>query len=91
VGDLIHEPGVHERVPLDEPVLLLARGAGLSVNPLQPSGWKPSVISGPAEEIADSLRTFRQAGFTQVDIMLGPGTIEAFEAMAPVVELLRAD
>ena len=68
----------------------IGRGAGLSVNPLQPSGWRPSVISGSAEEIADSLRTFRDAGFTQVDLMLGPGTIEAFEAMAPVVELLRA-
>lgn len=24
-------------------------------------------------------------------IMLGPGTLEAFEAMAPVLELIRAD
>lgn len=69
----------------------IGRGAGISVNPLQPSGWKPSVISGTAEEIADALRSFREAGFTQVDIMLGPGTVEAFEAMAPVVERLRAD
>lgn len=68
----------------------IGRGAGISVNPLQPSGWKPSVISGTAEEIADALRSFREAGFTQVDIMLGPGTVEAFEAMAPVVERLRA-
>ena len=53
----------------------------------------PGRASSPAqpEEIADALRTFREAGFTQVDLMLGPGTIEAFEAMAPVVELLRAD
>jgi alkanesulfonate monooxygenase SsuD/methylene tetrahydromethanopterin reductase-like flavin-dependent oxidoreductase (luciferase family) len=69
----------------------IGRGAGISVNPLQPSGWRPSVVSGPPEEIADSLRSFRDAGFTQVDIMLGPGTIEAFEAMVPVLELLRAD
>lgn len=69
----------------------IGRGAGISVNPLQPSGWKPSVISGTADEIADALRSFREAGFTQVDIMLGPGTVEAFEAMAPVVERLRAD
>lgn len=69
----------------------IGRGAGISLNPLQPSGWRPSVISGPPEEIADALRSFRDAGFTQVDIMLGPGTIEAFEAMAPVLELLRAD
>jgi alkanesulfonate monooxygenase SsuD/methylene tetrahydromethanopterin reductase-like flavin-dependent oxidoreductase (luciferase family) len=67
------------------------RGAGVSVNPMEPSGWRPSVISGPPEEIADGLRSFRDAGFTQVDIMLSPGTVEAFDAMAPVVELLRAD
>ncbi|MEX0865492.1 MAG: hypothetical protein WD269_11585 [Acidimicrobiia bacterium] len=52
---------------------------------------RPSVISGSSEEIANALSSFREAGFTQVDIMLGPGTIEAFEAMAPVLELLRAD
>jgi alkanesulfonate monooxygenase SsuD/methylene tetrahydromethanopterin reductase-like flavin-dependent oxidoreductase (luciferase family) len=69
----------------------IGRGAGVSVNPLQPSGWRDSVISGPPEEIADALRTFREAGFTQVDLMLGPGTVEAFDALAPVVEQLRAD
>jgi alkanesulfonate monooxygenase SsuD/methylene tetrahydromethanopterin reductase-like flavin-dependent oxidoreductase (luciferase family) len=69
----------------------LGRGAGVSVNPLQPAGWRESVISGSAEEIADALRSFGEAGFTQVDIMLGPGTMEAFDAMAPVLELLRAD
>jgi alkanesulfonate monooxygenase SsuD/methylene tetrahydromethanopterin reductase-like flavin-dependent oxidoreductase (luciferase family) len=69
----------------------IGRGAGVSVNPLQPGGYRPSVISGSAGEIADSIRTFREAGFTQVDLMLGPGTIEAVDAMAPVLELLRAD
>jgi alkanesulfonate monooxygenase SsuD/methylene tetrahydromethanopterin reductase-like flavin-dependent oxidoreductase (luciferase family) len=69
----------------------IARGAGISVNPLEPSGWRASVVSGPPEEIADALRSFREAGFTQIDIMLGPGTLEALEAMAPVVEFIRAD
>jgi alkanesulfonate monooxygenase SsuD/methylene tetrahydromethanopterin reductase-like flavin-dependent oxidoreductase (luciferase family) len=69
----------------------IGRGAGIAVNPLQPSGWKASVISGPPEEIADALRSFREVGYTQVDIMLGPGTLEAFEAMSPVLELIRAD
>jgi alkanesulfonate monooxygenase SsuD/methylene tetrahydromethanopterin reductase-like flavin-dependent oxidoreductase (luciferase family) len=68
----------------------IGRGAGIAVNPLQPAGWRPSVVSGSAEAIADGLRSFREAGYTQVDIMLGPGTLEAFEAMAPVVELIRA-
>ncbi len=69
----------------------IGRGAGVSVNPLRPAGWRASVISGPPEAIADSLRSFRDAGFTQVDLMLGPGTVEAIEAMGPVLELLRAD
>ena len=69
----------------------IGRGAGISVNPLQPAGWRPTAISGPAEEIADTLRSFREAGFTQVDLMLGPGTLEAVEALAPVLELVRAD
>ena len=69
----------------------IGRGAGISVNPLEPSGWRPSVISGPSDKIADGLRSFRDAGFTQVDIMLGPGTLEAVEAMAPVLEMIRDD
>ena len=69
----------------------VGRRAGVSVNPLQPSGWRESVISGSAEEIADGLHAFREAGFTGVDLMLGPGTMEAFEAMVPVLELVRAD
>lgn len=69
----------------------IGRGAGISVNPLQPAGWRASVLSGHPEAIADGLRSFRDGGFTQVDLMLGPGTVEAFEAMAPVLELLRAD
>ncbi len=68
----------------------IGRGAGVSVNPLRPSGWREDVLSGCAEEIADGLRSFREAGFAQVDLMLGPGTIAAMDAMAPVVELLRA-
>jgi len=69
----------------------IGRGAGLSVHPLEPAGVRPGLISGEAEEIADALRTFREAGFTQVDLMMARGSIESFEAMAPVVELLRAD
>ena len=69
----------------------IGRSVGVSVNPLEPAGWKPHVLSGPAEAIADGLRSFREAGFTQADLMLGPGTVEAFEAMAPVLEHLRGD
>jgi alkanesulfonate monooxygenase SsuD/methylene tetrahydromethanopterin reductase-like flavin-dependent oxidoreductase (luciferase family) len=69
----------------------IGRGAGLPVNPLQPAGFREGVISGSPDEIADALRSFRDAGFTQVDLMLGPGTIEAIDAMAPVLERIRAD
>ena len=70
----------------------IGRGAGISVNPLQPAGYREgAVISGSAEEIADAIRTFREVGYSQVDLMLGPGTVEAFDAMAPVLDLLRAD
>ncbi len=37
--------------------------AGISVNPLQPSERRASVISGPPEEIAGTLFSFRGAGF----------------------------
>jgi hypothetical protein len=64
---------------------------GVSVRPLSPAGERPDVISGSAEEIADAFRSFRDGGFTQLEIMLGPGTMEALEALAPVLELLDAD
>jgi alkanesulfonate monooxygenase SsuD/methylene tetrahydromethanopterin reductase-like flavin-dependent oxidoreductase (luciferase family) len=69
----------------------IGRAAGLSVRPLEPAGQREDAISGSAGEIADALRSFRQAGFTQVDLMVAPGTIEAYEALAPVVELLLSD
>jgi alkanesulfonate monooxygenase SsuD/methylene tetrahydromethanopterin reductase-like flavin-dependent oxidoreductase (luciferase family) len=69
----------------------IRRAAGLSVRPLEPAGQREGAISGSAEEIADALRSFREVGFTQVDLMVGPGTIEAYEALAPVVERIRND
>ena len=61
------------------------------MHPLDPAGLRPDVISGSAEEIADAVRAFREAGFTQLEMMVGPGTMAAFEALAPLVELVRAD
>jgi alkanesulfonate monooxygenase SsuD/methylene tetrahydromethanopterin reductase-like flavin-dependent oxidoreductase (luciferase family) len=69
----------------------IGRAAGLSVRPFEPAGKREGALSGSTEEIADALRSFRAAGFTQVDLMVGPHTLAAFEAMAPVLELLRAD
>lgn len=69
----------------------IGRSVGVSVHPLEAAGVRPSAISGSSEEIADAFRSFRDAGFTQLEIMLGPGTMEALEALAPVIELVRAD
>jgi alkanesulfonate monooxygenase SsuD/methylene tetrahydromethanopterin reductase-like flavin-dependent oxidoreductase (luciferase family) len=69
----------------------IGRSVGVSVRPLEPAGVRPDVISGSAEEIADAFRTFRGAGFTQLEIMFGPGTMEALEALAPVVEAIHTD
>ena len=70
----------------------LGRSATVSVRPLQreedPTGAR---IAGSAEAIAEALRTFRDAGYTQVEVMMTPVSIAAVEAMAPVLELLDAD
>jgi alkanesulfonate monooxygenase SsuD/methylene tetrahydromethanopterin reductase-like flavin-dependent oxidoreductase (luciferase family) len=69
----------------------IGRSAGVSVRPLASAGLPPDVICGSADEIADSIRSFREAGFTQVDLMFGPGTVEALDALRPVLERLDAD
>jgi alkanesulfonate monooxygenase SsuD/methylene tetrahydromethanopterin reductase-like flavin-dependent oxidoreductase (luciferase family) len=67
----------------------IGRGVGVVVRPFEPAGARDASVSGSAEEIATTLQSFRDIGFTQVDLMVGPGTIAAVEALAPTVELLR--
>ena len=67
----------------------IGRGIGLVVNPLEKAGFHEGMVSGSAEEIAAAVNAFREAGFTQVDIMVSPGTLAAYEALGPVVDLLR--
>ena len=72
----------------------IGRSAGIIVEPTSVTGAADAIavpISGSAEEIADGLRTFGAAGYTQVEILLWPRTMAALEAMAPVLELLAAD
>jgi alkanesulfonate monooxygenase SsuD/methylene tetrahydromethanopterin reductase-like flavin-dependent oxidoreductase (luciferase family) len=69
----------------------IGRSVGVSVRPLEPAGARAGALTGSAEEIADAIRTFREAGFTQVELMYHPGTMEALEALAPVVEAINAD
>jgi alkanesulfonate monooxygenase SsuD/methylene tetrahydromethanopterin reductase-like flavin-dependent oxidoreductase (luciferase family) len=69
----------------------IGRSVGVSVRPLEPAGIRPDVLSGPPEQIADTFRTFRDAGFTQLEIMYGPGNMAGLEALEPVVAAIRAD
>ncbi len=70
----------------------IGRSAGLLVKPLEsepdPTGEH---LTGSPERIADAVRTFRAGGFTQVELLPTPASVEALEALAPVLELLRAD
>jgi len=70
----------------------IGRSAGVDTKPLErapdPDGaW----IGGSPEQIADQIRAVRDGGFTRVEIWPTPATVEAIEACAPVLELLRAD
>lgn len=67
----------------------IGRSIGVLVNPTLPAGARPNVLSGSADEIAGALRSFLDVGYTQVELMFNPGTLEALEALAPVVELVH--
>lgn len=69
----------------------LGRSVGVYVDPTVSAGVKPNQLSGSAEEIADGIRTFREAGFTRLELMFNPGTMAALEALRPVLEFVRAD
>lgn len=68
----------------------MSRSVGAWVRPLDAAGLRPDLLSGSAEEIADAVRSLRAAGFDRVELMYLPGTMQALEALAPVVELVRA-
>jgi len=70
----------------------IGRSAGVWVKPLEPEPSPTAAqLSGSPEQIADALRTIRDGGFTQVELAPTPVSVEAVEALAPVLELLRAD
>lgn len=66
----------------------LARTVGVWVDlPIAPSrGW--NALTGSPEEIAAGLRRYTDAGYSQIQVWLNPGTIEGIEGFAPVLELL---
>lgn len=59
----------------------MGRSAGIDVSPLAAS----------ADELAKQVRALRDGGFTRVELMVNPGTLEAFEALCPVIELVHGD
>jgi alkanesulfonate monooxygenase SsuD/methylene tetrahydromethanopterin reductase-like flavin-dependent oxidoreductase (luciferase family) len=69
----------------------IGRSAGVVVHPLEPAGAPAGAISGSTDEIADSIRSFRDAGFSQLEMIINPGTVAAIEAIEPVLDRLDAD
>jgi alkanesulfonate monooxygenase SsuD/methylene tetrahydromethanopterin reductase-like flavin-dependent oxidoreductase (luciferase family) len=72
----------------------IGRSAGIVVEPTPVTGAADVLagpVSGTTEEIADAIRAFGSAGYTQVELLLWPPTLAALEGMAPVLELLDGD
>ena len=81
-------------VAVDRDPATIGRSAGIIVEPTVETGAAEALaapLRGSAEQIADGLRAFLAAGFTQVEVLLWPRTLAALDAMAPVLELLEAD
>jgi alkanesulfonate monooxygenase SsuD/methylene tetrahydromethanopterin reductase-like flavin-dependent oxidoreductase (luciferase family) len=71
----------------------IGRSAGIVVEPTGVTGAADVLgvpIRGSAREIADGLMAFRAGGFDHLEIVPWPPTIAALDAMAPVLELVRA-
>jgi alkanesulfonate monooxygenase SsuD/methylene tetrahydromethanopterin reductase-like flavin-dependent oxidoreductase (luciferase family) len=69
----------------------IGRSAGIVVEPTSFTGSAAVIgtpIRGSGSEIADELRAFGVAGFTNLELIVWPPTIEALDALAPVLEML---
>lgn len=69
----------------------IGKSAGIVVEPTAVAGSEALFgppVRGSAEEIADAFRAFAAAGYTNLELVLWPPTLEAVSAMAPVLELL---
>jgi len=71
----------------------IGKSAGIVIEPTPVSGSDAlgTPIRGSATEIADVLRGFGAAGFTNVEVIASPPTIAAVDALAPVLGRLDAD
>ncbi len=70
----------------------VGKSAGIVVEPTSVGGGEAlgTPIKGSSQEIADALRAFGVAGFTNLEIIVSPPTLAAVDAMAAVLELLDA-
>jgi alkanesulfonate monooxygenase SsuD/methylene tetrahydromethanopterin reductase-like flavin-dependent oxidoreductase (luciferase family) len=68
----------------------IGRSVGVLVLPLSLAGDRADALSGSAQEIADAFRAFEEAGYTRLEIMFSPGTLEALEALGRVLERFDA-
>jgi len=69
----------------------IGKSAGIVVEPTSVTGSAAVLgtpIRGSAAQIADELRAFDAAGFTNLEVVVWPPTVAALDAMAPVLELL---
>jgi len=72
----------------------VGKAAGIVVEPTSVTGSEAVLgapIRGSAKQIADGLRAFGTAGFTNIELLVWPPTLAAVDALAPVLELLDAD
>src|SRR4029079_14190985 len=80
-------------IEVDRDPASIGKSAGIVIEPTSVSGGDAlgTPIRGSATEIADVLRGFAAAGFTNVEVIASPPTLATVDAMAPVLELLDAD
>jgi alkanesulfonate monooxygenase SsuD/methylene tetrahydromethanopterin reductase-like flavin-dependent oxidoreductase (luciferase family) len=80
-------------VEIDRDPATIGKSAGIVVEPTSVSEGDAlgTPIRGSAAEIADVLRGFGAAGFTNVEVIVSPPSLATLDAMAPVLELLDAD
>jgi alkanesulfonate monooxygenase SsuD/methylene tetrahydromethanopterin reductase-like flavin-dependent oxidoreductase (luciferase family) len=72
----------------------IGKSAGIVVEPTSFTGSEAMLgtpIRGEPEEIADALRAFGTAGFTNIELVIWPPSLAALDAFVPVTELLDAD
>jgi alkanesulfonate monooxygenase SsuD/methylene tetrahydromethanopterin reductase-like flavin-dependent oxidoreductase (luciferase family) len=72
----------------------VGKSAGILVEPTAFTGAAEVLavpIRGSAEDIAEAFRAFHAGGFTHLELLLWPRTLEALEAMVPVLQILDSD